>query len=126
MARAITRAADTPVNLVLRLPPELHRQLRDEAARNNQSLNSEMIRRLEESLHRPRLDPLVDTVRKITADASDATFSAMLNVDQGSRQELLGATKDLRKVLDLLWEFRKDEPFGVLHKELFKDKGEKK
>jgi hypothetical protein len=44
------RERDDTVKLVLRLPPALHRRLTRLAAHSNQSLNSEMIQRLEASL----------------------------------------------------------------------------
>ena len=46
----MARKRDDTIKLVLRLPPALHRQLTRIATRNNQSLNSEMIHRLEESI----------------------------------------------------------------------------
>jgi predicted RNA-binding Zn ribbon-like protein len=105
----MARVADAPVSLVLRLPPKLHRQLTREAGRKGQSLNNEMVGRLEESLHHPRLDLLVDAVRRYASDASDAAFSAVLalGADEPARQELMDTTKHLREVLDQLWEFRK-------------------
>lgn len=45
----MARKRDDTVKLVLRLPPLLHRKLRRVARENNQSLNSEMISRLEQS-----------------------------------------------------------------------------
>ncbi len=48
----MARKRDDTIKLVLRLPPRLHRRLGRAAACNNQSLNSEMIRRLEESIER--------------------------------------------------------------------------
>jgi hypothetical protein len=48
----MARKRDDTVKLVLRLPPALHRRLTRIAARQNQSLNNEMIKRLEESLAR--------------------------------------------------------------------------
>jgi hypothetical protein len=45
----MARKRDDTVKLVLRLPPQLHRLLRRAAAKSNQSLNSEMIRRLDDS-----------------------------------------------------------------------------
>jgi len=44
------RRRDDTVKLVIRLPPALHRQLTRIATRKNQSLNSEMIQRLEASV----------------------------------------------------------------------------
>jgi hypothetical protein len=49
----MARKRDDTVKLVLRLPPELHRRLTRVAVRKNQSLNSEMIQRLEQSLDVP-------------------------------------------------------------------------
>jgi hypothetical protein len=40
---------DTTIKLVLRLPPALHRRLTRVASRNNRSLNSEMVQRLDDS-----------------------------------------------------------------------------
>jgi predicted DNA-binding protein len=45
----MARKRDDTIKLVLRLPPALHRRLTRIATRTNQSLNSEMIRRLEQS-----------------------------------------------------------------------------
>jgi Arc-like DNA binding domain len=52
----MARKRDDTVKLVLRLPPELHRRLTRVAVRKNQSLNSEMIQRLEESFARGARD----------------------------------------------------------------------
>jgi HicB family len=46
----MARKRDDTVKLVLRLPPQLHKRLTREATRSNQSLNTEMIQRLEHSL----------------------------------------------------------------------------
>ena len=45
----MARKRDDTVKLVLRLPPALHRRLTRIATRKNQSLNSEMVQRLEKS-----------------------------------------------------------------------------
>jgi hypothetical protein len=45
----MARKRDDTIKLVLRLPPLLHRRLGRAATRKNQSLNSEMIERLQES-----------------------------------------------------------------------------
>ena len=45
----MARKRDDTVKLVLRLPPQLHRRLTRIATRKNQSLNSEMVQRLERS-----------------------------------------------------------------------------
>jgi hypothetical protein len=45
----MARKRDDTIKLVLRLPPKLHRRLEREAATRGQSLNSEMIERLEQS-----------------------------------------------------------------------------
>jgi hypothetical protein len=58
----MARKRDDTIKLVLRLPPALHRRLGRAAARNNQSLNSEMIRRLEESIER---DPTLQSTRAV-------------------------------------------------------------
>jgi len=46
----MARKRDDTVKLVLRLPPRLHRALKRAASLGNQSLNSEMVRRLERSV----------------------------------------------------------------------------
>jgi|SRR6516164_10885775 len=45
----MARKRDDTVKLVLRLPPALHRRLARVAERRNHSLNSEMVKRLEQS-----------------------------------------------------------------------------
>jgi Arc-like DNA binding domain len=50
----MARKRDDTVKLVLRLPPALHQRLGHAAARGRKSLNSEMIRRLEQSFELPR------------------------------------------------------------------------
>jgi hypothetical protein len=55
----MARKRDDTVKLVLRLPPPLHRRLTRIAAHNNQSLNSEMIHRLEESFRQREVNQLV-------------------------------------------------------------------
>ena len=47
----MARKRDAVIKLNLRLPEALHRRLERIAARNNQSLNSEMIKRLEKSFN---------------------------------------------------------------------------
>jgi hypothetical protein len=56
----MARKRDDTVKLVLRLPPKLHRALKRQAARRNQSLNSEMVNRLLESVAREGLIELRD------------------------------------------------------------------
>jgi hypothetical protein len=65
----MARKRDDTVKLVLRLPPALHRRLGRAATRKNQSLNSEMIHRLEESFRWPQFGPTIDALRKAGYEA---------------------------------------------------------
>ena len=71
----MARKRDDTVKLVLRLPPPLHQRLTRAAWRRNQSLNSEMIHRLEQSFtkeseakeeasYKARLDEALERIRR--------------------------------------------------------------
>jgi hypothetical protein len=80
------------VKLVLRLPPALHQRLGRAAARSNQSLNSEMIRRLEQSFELPKqAEALAQAVR-------DAAHMAMLDLGEHAAMTLIGVEEQLKKM----------------------------
>jgi hypothetical protein len=86
----MARKRDDTVKLVLRLPPPLHQQLTRVATRNNQSLNSEMIRRLTDSFLWPAsINTVGDAARMIAAGA-----------EQRSREKLLLGAKMLLHLAD--------------------------
>ena len=67
------------VPLMLRLPAELHRQLQKDAEKAGQSLNSEIVRRLEAPYRESSLGTIIQT----TADkAANATAEAIANLIQ--------------------------------------------
>ena len=72
----MARKRDDTVKLVLRLPPALHRQLTRIATRKNQSLNSEMVWRLEGSLRWAELDPAVEALVDAAYAAIEALYEA--------------------------------------------------
>jgi hypothetical protein len=80
------------VKLVLRLPPALHQRLGRAAARSNQSLNSEMIRRLEQSFELPKqAEALAQAVR-------DAAHMAMVDLGESAAMTLIGVEEQLAKM----------------------------
>jgi Arc-like DNA binding domain len=101
----MARKRDDTIKLVLRLPPELHRRLTRAAAGNNQSLNSEMVRRLEESLSWPRLVPLVGSIRKAAYAAVEAMYTSPPHATQASAKRLVSAADELRQAAFPLWQF---------------------
>jgi Arc-like DNA binding dprotein len=102
----MARKRDDTIKLVLRLPPELHRRLTRAAAGNNQSLNSEMVRRLEESLSWPRLVPLVSSIRSAAYAAVEAMYIVpAASCDPGIRERLVSAADKLRQAAFPLWQF---------------------
>jgi hypothetical protein len=79
----MARKRDDTVKLVLRLPPALHRRLESAAKRNDQSLNSEMIHRLRQSLQ-------TEERSKALADAvENATRAAAYQFSEAAYQELI-------------------------------------
>jgi len=79
----MARKRDDTVKLVLRLPPALHRQLTRIATRKNQSLNSEMVQRLEKSLasdaeELERLRLLKDSHRRLEEELPSGRLSAAI------------------------------------------------
>jgi hypothetical protein len=69
----MARKRDDTIKLVLRLPAALHRQLGRAALRNNQSLNSEMVRRLQESVSREGLMEMRGEVERQITNKEQAT-----------------------------------------------------
>lgn len=89
----MARKRDDTVKLVLRLPPKLHRQLTRAAARNNQSLNSEMIQRLEISAGGPYW---------LAAMALRRAFEIAHGAEEHDDKELAEAARMLHSAGDLI------------------------
>jgi hypothetical protein len=88
----MARKREDTVKLVLRLPPALHQRLGRAAARSNQSLNSEMIRRLEQSFELPKqAEALAQAVR-------DAAHMAMVDLGESAAMTLIGVEEQLAKM----------------------------
>jgi Arc-like DNA binding domain len=105
----MARKRDDTVKLVLRLPPALHKRLGRAAADNGQSLNSEMLDRLQRSFD-------YEAIQGLEADVVRAMRYGMLEMlrlvargDEGALAALKNAQEEaaLRKALHDADEIRK-------------------
>ena len=98
----MARKRDDPIKLVLRLPRPLHHRLGRAARVHSQSLNTEMIDRLEATFRWPELGQAVRAIR-------DAARKGAAGVEQRSREQMLEAAEMLRRASDLLTSVADDQ-----------------
>lgn len=99
----MARKRDDTVKLVLRLPPTLHRELKRQATRSNQSLNTVMIRGLHHLVVTGGLRELRDDVSELVnirrrapkkRDEIVEKIDRLLEVLPDMKARILKATKD--------------------------------
>jgi len=78
----IARKRTDTAQLKLRLPETLRRQIEREARKNDHSLNTEMVRRLEQSFARQEIESLIQTVA--TSSAEQAVDAALNRLNQSA------------------------------------------
>jgi Arc-like DNA binding domain len=78
------------VPLMLRLPAELHRQLSKDAEKAGQSLNSEIVRRLEAPYRESSLDTIIQaTADRAATGAAEITIATLFQQPGGIRAKSL-------------------------------------
>jgi len=94
----MARKPTDEVQLKLRFSEALRRRLERVAARNNRSMNTEIIHRLEESLAR---DP---TIENLSRELNDRL--AQLGMTESFGQRLTAINEKLDKLIDRVFAFR--------------------